>query len=273
MGRALGRGDLAGHPGGHPRGARQGRRLRADRSRHHQPARDDRALGPRDARLPAPRHRLAGPAYGLDLRPAARRGPRGPRRRAHRPPARPLLLRHQADVARRERAPHLGARAVGQVRRRHRRLLPHRPDDARHLARHRRLQRLPHAPVRPRGGRLVRGAVRPLRSAARRAARPGPQLGRGRSHRPEVLPRTVAADRRHRRRPAVGTVRPDLRRGGRVEVHLRHRLLHPHQHRLVGRAQRRRAPVDRRLALPRGRDDVRPRGRHLRDRVGGAVAA
>ena len=39
----------------------------------------------------------------------------------------------------------------GALRDRHRRLLPDRPDDARHLARHRRLQRLPHAAVRPRG--------------------------------------------------------------------------------------------------------------------------
>ena len=48
----------------------------------------------------------------------------------------------------------------GSLRDRHRRLLPDRPDDARHLARHRRLERMPHAALRPRGGRLVRGAVR-----------------------------------------------------------------------------------------------------------------
>ena len=40
--------------------------------RHHQPARDDPALGPRDARLAAARDRLAGPAYRRHLRAAAR---------------------------------------------------------------------------------------------------------------------------------------------------------------------------------------------------------
>ena len=51
LGRALRRGDLAGHPRGDPRRAHQGRPDRAHRDRHHQPARDRRALGPRDARL------------------------------------------------------------------------------------------------------------------------------------------------------------------------------------------------------------------------------
>ena len=90
---------------------------------------------------------------------------------------------------------------------------------------------------------------------------------------PVGVPRPVAADRRDRRRPAVGALRADLLRRGRVEVHLRHRLVHPHQHRLLGGAQRRRPAVDGRVALPRRRDDVRPRGRDLRDRVGRAVAA
>ena len=35
----------------------------------------------------------------------------------------------------------------------------------------------------------------------------------------------------HRRRPAVRAVRPDLLRRGRLQVHLRHRVVHPHQHR------------------------------------------
>ena len=45
-------------------------------------------------------------------------------------------------------------------------------------------------------------------------------------------------------RPAVGTVRPDLLRRGRLQVHLRHGLLHPHQHRLRGGPVRRRAALD-----------------------------
>ena len=41
------------------------------RDRHHQPARDDRRLGPRDRRADLQRHRLAGPPHRRDLRPAA----------------------------------------------------------------------------------------------------------------------------------------------------------------------------------------------------------
>ena len=159
------------------------------------------------------------------------RGPRGAGRRADRAAAGPVLLRHQADVAGRAGAAHLGAGRVGAVRRRHRRLLPDRPDDPRDLPRHRRLQRLPDAALRPQHRRLVRRAVRAVRRTPRRAARAGPQLGRGRDHRPDVVPRPVAADRRDRRRPAVGAVRADLLRPGRRQVHLRHRVVHPHQHR------------------------------------------
>ena len=69
-------------------------------------------------------------------------------------------------LAGRERAAHLGAGRGGPVRRRHRRLLPDRPDDPRDLARHRRLQRLPDPAVRPRRRRLVRRAVPAVRGAA-----------------------------------------------------------------------------------------------------------
>ncbi len=75
------------------------------------------------------------------------------------------------------------------------------------------------------------------------------------------------------RRPAVRAVRADLLRRRRRQVHLRHRLVHPHQHRHDAPAVRRRAPVDRRLALPGRRADLRPRGRDLRDRCRGPVAA
>ena len=157
---------------------------RADRGRHHQPARDDPALGPRDARLSPARDRLAGPAYGRHLHPPARRRPRGPGHRADRPPARPLLLGHQADVAGRARTAHLGAGPVRPVRRRHGRLLPDRPDDARHVARHRRVQRQPHAAVRPDHGDWSDELCEPLRRTPRRPARPRAELGRGRRHRP-----------------------------------------------------------------------------------------
>ena len=77
-----------------------------------------------------------------------------------------------------------------------------------------------------------------------------PTGARSRPTEPSVFLGLVAADRGHRRRPAVGALRPDLLRGGRVQVHLRHRLVHPHQHRDVGRPQRRRAALARRRGAP-----------------------
>ncbi len=252
VGGARAGGDLAGHPRGHPGGAGQGRRLRADRHRHHQPARDRRALGPRDPRVAASGDRVAGPADGRDLRAAARRGPRGAGRRADRAPARPLLLRHQADVAGRARAAHVGPRPVGPVRRRDRRLLPDRPDDPGHLARHRRLQRLPDPALRPRLRRLVRRALQPLRRAPRRAARPGPQLGRGRARRTRGP--SSASSCPSRASPATSSRPSSARRAStsrRLQVHLRHRVLHPDQHRDHPRALRRRPALHGGLALAR----------------------
>ena len=63
-------------------GRHHGRRHR--RHRHHQPARDDAGLGPRDRQADPPRHRLAGPPHRRALRGAAqapatsRRSPPGP---------------------------------------------------------------------------------------------------------------------------------------------------------------------------------------------------
>ena len=69
-----------------------------------------------------------------------------------------------------EHEPHTWAlRRVRPVRRRHRRLLPRRPDDPRHLARHRRLQRVAHAALRPVDRR--RGPTSCARCSAYRATR------------------------------------------------------------------------------------------------------
>ena len=122
-------------------------------------------------------------------------------------------------------------------------------------------------------GRLVRRAVPALRRTPRRPARPRAQLGRDRAQRTVGVPRPVAADRRHRGRPAVGALRADLLRRGRLQVHLRHRVLHPHQHRQHGAALRSRAAQHGGLALPRRRPHLRQRGRDLRDRRGRPVAA
>ena len=113
-----------------------------------------------------------------------------------------------------EHEPHTWALVEsGRVRRRHRRLLPDRPDDPRHLPRHRRLQRLPHAAVRPR--RPATGPTSCASSSAYPATRCpswSPTGARSRTHRPVVVPRPVAADRGDRRRPAVGALRADLLR-------------------------------------------------------------
>ena len=78
LGRARCGGDLGDAIGRHARGARQGRHrcARRGRHRHHEPARDHGAVGPRIRSARRPRHRLAGPPHGAALRRAARRGPR-----------------------------------------------------------------------------------------------------------------------------------------------------------------------------------------------------
>ena len=101
--------------------ARGGRRHPACRHRHRQPTRDGAALGPREWRLPAQRHRLAGPAHGARLRPASRGGAGALRCRAQRPPDRPLFLGDQARLA--ARCPARRARAE-RPRLRHDRQLP-----------------------------------------------------------------------------------------------------------------------------------------------------
>ena len=93
--------------------------------------------------------------------PPARRRARGPHHRADRAAARPVLLRHQADVAGRARARTRGARGGGvrPLRGRHRRVVPDRADDARHGTS--RTCRTPADPaLRPVHRRLVRRAVR-----------------------------------------------------------------------------------------------------------------
>ena len=103
----------------------------------------------------------------------------------------------------------------------------------------------------------------------------GHRVGRGRRRRRDP-------GQRHRRRPAGGPVRPGLLRAGHDQEHLRHRLVRAHERgRDLPRAGRRAADhrgLDRCPRGPRpGRTGdghpLRPRGRHLRDRRGRAVAA
>ena len=96
LGRARRDRDLAAHPRGDRRRdgrlRRRGGRRRGDR--HHQPARDDRGLGPRDRRAGLQRDRLAGHAHrrrSCASWPATRASTGCARR--HRPAALDLLLR------------------------------------------------------------------------------------------------------------------------------------------------------------------------------------
>ena len=233
LGRARPRGDLAGHARGDPRGPDAGRRRRAAGGRHHQPARDRHAVGPRDARL-APRRAIVWQdRRTADICTRLRdAGPRGAGHRADRAAPRPLLLRHQADVAGRERAAHVGAGGVGPVRRRHRRLLPDRPDDPRHLPRHRRLQRLPDAAASTSTTGDWSDELCALFGVPRDALPElVPNWGEVATTDPASFLDLSLPIAGHRRRPAVGTLRADLLRRGRLQVHLRHRLVHPHQHR------------------------------------------
>ncbi len=149
-------GDLVEPARGRPRGGRAGRRRRQRRrDRHHEPARDDGGLGARDRPGRRARHRLAEPDHRPVLRPPPRRRPRALRPRAHRAPARRLLLGPQGPPHPRGGRPPRACRAR-RARVRHRRrladLAPHRWA----RARNRRLERLADAPVRHPEARLGR---------------------------------------------------------------------------------------------------------------------
>ena len=121
---------------------------------------------------------------------------------------------------------------------------------------------------------MVGRAVRAARRTAVGAARGRAVVRRGRSHLPRRVPRARRADRRHRGRPAGGAVRPGLLRRGRVEVHLRHRVVRAGEHRRPT-LERSDAGLLTTVAWmsPGGRADLRPGGRDLRHRGGRAVAA
>mmetsp|Transcript_91881 Transcript_91881/g.230949 ORF Transcript_91881/g.230949 Transcript_91881/m.230949 type:complete len:354 (+) Transcript_91881:524-1585(+) len=81
------------------------------------------------------------------------------------------------------------------------------------------------------------------------------------------------ADQRVSRRPARGPARPGVPRGGLLEEHLRHGLLHAAEHRARGRAVAQRAAYHDRLQAWRGgQDHLCPRGQRGLCRPDGAVA-
>ena len=142
------------------------------------------------------------------------------------------------------------------------------------VARHGRVQRAPHAALRPGEGRLERRALRAVRVPRDALPEVVPSWGEIATTDPQVVPRTRAADRRDRRRPAVRAVRPGLlRRRRRASAPTAPgRSSSPTPGTEVVRSD---AGLLSTAAWksPRGRADLRPRGRHLRDRRGRAVAA
>ncbi len=172
LGGARRRGDL-GHPGRDDRrgaGARPRDRGRPRRRRHHEPARDHGALGSRHGPTGGARDRLAGPPHGRLLRAAQGRRPRARDHAPHRAAARPVLLRHQARLAARQRPAAARAGRARRARVRHDRQLARLEALARRAAHHRRVEREPHAAARHRDRRLGRLRARPAQDPARRAA-------------------------------------------------------------------------------------------------------
>ena len=201
LGRARPRGDLAQRrlrrAGGAVEGAVAGGR--PDGARHHQPARDDRRVGPGDRPPGAQRHHLAGHAHRqADPRVRRRRGP-GSLQAALRPAAGHVLLRPEAGLAARSRG--RPARA-GRGRRsgvRNDGLVADLEADGRAL--HRRHEREPHDAHEPGDARLGPGAAGRVRGPARDAARDPLVVGDLRR----------GADAR-RRAGGVGARRPAARR-------------------------------------------------------------
>ena len=157
--------------------------------------------------------------------------------RAHRPGHRRLLLRQQDRVDSRQRP---GRAGQGRGRRagvRHHRHLAGLEADRRRDARHRRQQRVAHDAVQHPHARVGRRAADAVRRAGQPAAG-GAAVERGLRASVDDARRRRRPDRGHRRRSAGGALRPDVRRAGHGEEHLRHRLLPAAEHRRTAGARR-----------------------------------
>ncbi len=273
LGRARPRGHLAHDSGDGAACARrrQARRVGYCRDRHHQPARDLRAVGPPHRQADPPRHRLAGPPHRGRLPQAEGGRQRGRRHGQDRPAARSLFLGDQDRLAARQRGGRAGIGQGRPSRLRHHRHVPAVAPDRRPRARHGRHQRLAHAALRHRQGRVRRRAAGALRYSPRDPARGARLQCRVRHHR-ALDPRRRAADPGRGGRPAGGDHRPGLLRAGHGEGDLRHGLLCAAEH---GRQARRLAqPAADHGRLPARRQaHLCAGGRHLHRRRGGAVAA
>jgi len=153
------------------------------------PARDRRALGPRDPRRPAARDRLAGPAYGGALRPGPRRRARTARRRAHRLRLDPYFSATKLTWIK-NNEPHVWAQvvsgrvAIGTV---DSYLVARLTRGLHHV--HGRLERLAHPALRHPRRRLEQELCDIFGVPMARTARGRAVLRRGRQHRPVGVPR------------------------------------------------------------------------------------
>ena len=226
--------DLAQRAGGHGRGAGNGfaRTEGPRRHRHHQPARDHRAVEPAHGRAHPPRAGLAGHAGGIAGGAVRARWRSGSLPRAHRPAAGELLQRAEDPVAARPGARCAGGGGSWRAAVRHHGQLDGVEHDRRRRGRpacHRRDQRQPHAADEPRDAGLGRCAAGCLPHPAGAVAadcfvqrtdwRCDARFDRWRSN------------HRHSRRSAGRAGGPDLLRDRRSEEHLRHRLLPADEHR------------------------------------------
>ena len=280
LGRARARGDLA--VGARPRSPRRfttpaRRSSRRDRRhRHHQPARDHAALGPRDrqaARTARSSGRTAAPPT---LRRAQGRRPRGRVPRAapawsstptSPAPSSRWLLDHVA-----------GLRARGRARRallRHHRQLPGLAAHRRRGARHRRHERLAHAALRPRTSCAWDGrAARALRRAARSAARGAPLAPRSTAQTagvpglPDGIPIAgIAGDQQ------AALFGQACFSAGDAKCTYGTGAFLLHEHRRARRSPSKHGLLTTVGVADRRRDDLRARGQRLHRRRRGAVAA
>ena len=246
-------------------------RAEHSRNRHHQPARDDNRVGPRNGGTGLQRHRMAGPPDLGVLRLAEGRRKNRVDSRKDGPDHRRLFQRHEDQMDSGQRAGRAGAGREGQADVRNGRHMADLAADARRSARDRPEQRLTHDAVQHPHAAMGRGVAEAVRHPGVDDAR-GALVERGlRSDENHDL-RPQSPHRGYRRRPAGGPVRTDVRRAGIGEKHLRHGLLPADEQRRKAHRLEKQPADDHRLE-DRRQGQLRPRREHLRRRIGGAVAA
>ena len=243
-------------------GDRPGRRAPC-RARDHQPARDDPALGPEDARAAGAGHRLAGSPDRRPLRRAPRAGPRRDAAGKDRPRAGSLLLRDEAraDAGRRGGAAPggTGELAAGTV---DSWLVARLTDGAVHVTDHTNASRTMLYGLESRTWDPELLTLFSIPAALLPSIVPS---GRGERRVPARAFRPRDADRRDRRGSAVCALRAGVRRGGERQEHLWHRHLPADAHRGSPTALAARPPGHRRLRPPR-RTGLRARRQRLHRR-------